>query len=64
MVVSKKLQQIIDNMSEATFTRFDDLWWDNTVGNVPYADRSILESKLKREDVDFSSALVIAINSG
>jgi hypothetical protein len=60
MAISKKLQEIIDNMSEATFTRFDDLWWDNTVGNVPYATRNILESQLKREDVDFSSALVIA----
>jgi len=60
MVISKKLQEIIDNMSEATFTRFDDLWWDNTVGNVPYATCGILEAKVKRENVDFSSALVIA----
>ena len=60
MAVSKKLQAIIDNMSGATFTRFDDLWWDNTVGNVPHATRSILEAKVKRTDVDFSTALVLA----
>jgi len=60
MAVSKKLQDILDNMSEATFTRFDDLWWDNTVGNQTYAANSILEAKVKRDDVDFSSALIIA----
>ena len=60
MAVTKKLQEIIENMSGATFTRFQDLWWDNTVGNAPYATRSILEAKVKRADVDFSSALVLA----
>jgi len=60
MALSNKLQKILDNMSEATFTRFDDLWWDNTVGNVPYSTRSILEAKVKRADADFSTALVLA----
>jgi hypothetical protein len=57
---SKKLQEIIENMSEATFKRFEDLWWNNTVGNERYATHSILEAKVKRRNVDYSSALVIA----
>src|SRR5947209_2720426 len=60
MNLPRTFPEIASRMAEATFERFGDRWWTNTVANKPHAINSVLDAKSKRDDVDFSSALVIA----